>query len=399
MDKSLPTEVRYLAIIQLKNGIDRYFRKSAVDAISPEERTSIRSNLLDSGMNEAEPLLAKQTSLAISKVIRMDWPLEWPEALTDLIAKLRIAADTNTLHLRRGLLILLQVVKELSTARLKRSQTSLQSVTPEIVYLLSTIYLSNVQKWTAFFAGNGDDEGGAMDAMESSLYCLKILRRLLIAGYEYPHRDTVVERIWTQSQEHFGQFLDLISRQPPVLVSPALKATEKHLFQLAKLHLAMAESHPLSFTRLPGSVALTRAYWGLIANFGESYSSATVVATDKLASGADMRNAKPAMETLALKGLNILRACAKNIFKPTPSFKFRTPATKEEEKQAMKYLQTELLTNELVLEMARTIVTKFFVFRQVDLEAWDEEPDEWEAREEGGGDTWQFEIRACSERL
>lgn len=403
MDKSLPTEVRYLAIIQLKNGIDKYFRKTAVNAISPDERQTIRSNLLDSGMSEAEPLLAVQTSLVISKVIRLDWPLEWPEALTELIAKLRVAADTkvqrNTLPLRRSLMILLQVVKELSTARLKRSQTSLQSVTPEIVYLLSTTYLENVQKWTGFFGGNGNDEGGAMEAMESSLYCLKILRRLLIAGYEQPHHDKDVQLIWAQSQQHFGQFLDLISREPPILVSPALTATEKHLFQLAKLHLAMSEYHPASFAMLPDSVSLCRAYWGLISKFGGSYSSATVVSPDTLASGADMRNTKPAIETLALKGLNILRACMKMVFKPTPSFTFRTVETKREERQAVKYLQTELLTGELVLDMASTIVTKFFVFRQVDLEAWDEEPDEWEAREEGGGDTWQFEIRACSERL
>lgn len=29
LDKSLPVEVRYLAIIQLKNGIDKYWRKTA----------------------------------------------------------------------------------------------------------------------------------------------------------------------------------------------------------------------------------------------------------------------------------------------------------------------------------------------------------------------------------
>jgi hypothetical protein len=29
LDKSLPIEVRYLAVIQLKNGIDKYWRKTA----------------------------------------------------------------------------------------------------------------------------------------------------------------------------------------------------------------------------------------------------------------------------------------------------------------------------------------------------------------------------------
>lgn len=49
--------------------------------------------------------------------------------------------------------------------------------------------------------------------------------------------------------------------------------------------------------------------------------------------------------------------------------------------------------------MAFLIVTKFFVFRQVDLEAWEEEGDEWEIREDAEGDTWEFEIRPCAEKL
>lgn len=33
LDKSLPYEVRYLAIIQLKNGIDKYWRKTATKCV------------------------------------------------------------------------------------------------------------------------------------------------------------------------------------------------------------------------------------------------------------------------------------------------------------------------------------------------------------------------------
>lgn len=34
LDRSLPLEVRYLAIIQLKNGIDKYWRKTATKCAS-----------------------------------------------------------------------------------------------------------------------------------------------------------------------------------------------------------------------------------------------------------------------------------------------------------------------------------------------------------------------------
>jgi len=46
-----------------------------------------------------------------------------------------------------------------------------------------------------------------------------------------------------------------------------------------------------------------------------------------------------------------------------------------------------------------TLVTRFFVFRPRDLRDWEEEPEEWERREEGEGDFWEFSIRSCSEKL
>lgn len=45
------------------------------------------------------------------------------------------------------------------------------------------------------------------------------------------------------------------------------------------------------------------------------------------------------------------------------------------------------------------LLQNFFVFRQADLEEWEEDEDEWELREEGGGDAWEFEVRPCAEKL
>jgi hypothetical protein len=395
----LPSEIRYLAIIQLKNGIDKYWRKTATNAIQPEEKSQIRSQLLDGGIREAETNLALQNALVVSKVVRIDYPLDWPDVLTSLIKILRDVSRTNQLHLRRGMLILLQVIKELSTARLRTSQTRLQSVTPEIVFLLNEIYTEKVTTWVGFFNGNGDDEGGAMDAMENSLFAIKILRRLLIAGYEYPNHSKDVQQLWEHSQHQFGQFLEMVSHDPPVLVSPAKDLVEKHLVQFSKLHAQMANSHPAAFALLPSSLDLVRAYWGLVAKFGESYGSESQDFSSKTRRDDTDKDERPVMEKLCLKGLNILRACLKMVFSPVQSFKYKTPENKAEQQEAVALVKMQLLTDELVGQVASIIVTKFFVFRQVDLEAWEEDEDEWEIREEGGGDTWEFEVRPCSEKL
>jgi hypothetical protein len=351
-------------------------------------------------MEEAETQLALQNALVLSKVVRIDYPLDWPDVLTSLIKALRTANESNQLHLRRGMLMLLQVVKELATARLRKSQTSLQSVTPEIVFLLSQVYTQKVSYWMAFLSGNGDDEGGAIDAMENSLTAIKILRRLLIVGYEYPNHDKDVQELWEHSQHQFGQFLDMISQEPPVLGSPAKELVEKHLVQFSKLHVQMSNTHPAAFALLPNSLELVRAYWGLVAKYGESYGSESQDFSAKALRADDGSKAeRPVMEKLCLKGLTLLRACMKMVFSPAQSFKYRSAEVKEEQKRGVDLIKSQLLTDELVAAIANTIVTKFFVFRQVDLEAWEEDEDEWEIREEGGGDTWEFEVRPCSEKL
>lgn len=355
----------------------------------------MRKQLLESGIGEADKNLALQNALVVSKVVRIDYPLDWPDVLTSLIKILRTANQTNQMHLQRGMLILLQVVKELSTARLRTSQVRLQSVAPEIVFLLSEIYQEKVSKWVGFLGGNGDDEGGAIDAMESSLFAIKILRRLLISGYETPNHSTDVQQLWEHSQHQFGQFLDMATRQPPILVSPTRELVEKHLVQFSKLHHQMATQHPASFALLPSSLDLARAYWGLVDKYGDTYGA------DSLGSQKDQlgERVRPVMEKLCLKGLQILRACFKMAFSPIHSFKYKTAEMKAEQNNAIIIIKTQLLTDALVGQMASAIVTKFFVFRQVDLESWEEDEDEWEIREEGGGDSWEFEIRPCSEKL
>ena len=399
LDKSLPSEIRYLAIISLKNGIDKYWRRTAQNAISGEEKAEIRSHLLEGGMGEAETQLALQNALVVSKVVRIDYPLDWPDVLTSLIKALRTANESDQIHLRRGMMMLLQVVKELATARLRKSQTSLQSVTPEIVFLLSEVYTQKVSYWMALLSSSGD-EAGLIDAMENSLLAFKILRRLLIVGYEYPNHDKGVQQLWAHSQQQFGQFLETISQEPALLAPPVKALIEKHLVQFSKVHVQMATTHPAAFALLPNSLDLVRGYWGLVSKFGESYGSESQdFSARALKDDGGSKTERPVMEKLCLKGLTLLRACMKMVFSPTQSFKYRSAEVKEEQQRGVELIRSQLLTDELVAGIANTIVTKFFVFRQVDLEAWEEDEDEWEIREEGGGDTWEFEVRPCSEKL
>ncbi|TQS36228.1 hypothetical protein Golomagni_03329 [Golovinomyces magnicellulatus] len=397
LEKSLPTEVRYLAIIQLKNGIDKYWRRSAT-AIVAEEKTLIRSRLLEGCISEDEKNLALQNALLVSKVVRIDYPNEWPQVLPNLISILRDSRHSNQLHLKRGILMLLQLVKELASARLKAFRAKSTMITEELIFLLSEIYVENVTLWTS---NSMEQTTNIAEAMECSLLTIKTLRRLVIIGYEYPNHSVDAQRLWEYSKIQFGLQLKIISSQSSHLASSLKIMIKDNLLQLSKLHVTMAQQHPAAFALLPNSVELVRAYWGLVNDYGVTYCSERPEFCARSSQSVETVDDKLLMEKLCLKGLIILRACVKMVFNPTKSFMYKTNDIKAEQKRAVELIRTELLNNTLVQQIANLIVTKLFILRQIDLEAWEEDPEEWQIREEcaDASGYWDIEIRSCSEKL
>lgn len=319
-----------------------------------------------------------------------------------MITNLRLAsqAPRTSAHLSRTLLVLLYTVKELATGRLQRTRASLQSATPEILQVLGGIYIDKVKRWTNFLTCSGDDEGGALESLDQSLLALRVLRRLLIAGYDFPNRNREVQEFWEIIGTQLGEMLSLVTHESSPLNADIKRLIEKHLVQMAKLHLEMVKTHPAGYTLLPGSTNLARAYWGLIVHFGETFGSQTPTPTSKIGNDGDADEVEmPVLEKISLKGLLLLRACAKMVFSPQQTFKYQHAEDKEEKKRSIDLMRRDLLTETFAHEVMVTLVTRFFVFRPRDLRDWEEEPEEWERREEGEGDVWEFSIRSCSEKL
>ncbi|KAJ5130955.1 Armadillo-like helical [Penicillium bovifimosum] len=391
LDHTVPNEVRYLAIIQLKNGIDKYWRKTAAHAIKPEEKQHIKTKALEAGIIEPAPLLALHNSLMIAKIMRYEFPHDWPDAIPYIISSLRysVQPDANPLQLSRTLLILLQIIKELSTARIQRTRHNLQSVSPEIFQLLANIYLEKFNEWGKILEEGGADAGQLLETVELSLVSLKVLRRLIIAGFEHPSRSREVQDFWVLTHLHFSKFHSLVDG-PMNLPEAIHKGIEKHLLQLSKLHVEMAKVHPASFALLPESIALVQSYWSLVVALGDKYGS--------LGTG-DGDEGKSLTEKTGLRALLLIRACTKMAFNPAQTFKYQTPEDKEERKQSVQLVKSQLFTEEFVVHAMELLVTKFFRFRKIDFQDWEEEPEDWEKREEENTEAWEFSIRSCSEKL
>ena len=244
----------------------------------------------------------------------------------------------------------------------------------------------------------GNDEGGALQSIEQSLLALRVLRRLLIAGYDFPNRHTEMQEFWKILTTQLGDMLWLVLHDAS-LHSNVKQLIEKHLIQIAKLHLEMARAHPAGYALLPGSTDLARAYWGLIVQFGANFGSRTPLPSADIGSDGDADDETTSvMEKITLKGLLLLRACAKMVFNPQQTFKYQHAEDKDEKHRSTALMKDNLLTAQFVTVAMETLVTRFFVFRARDLQEWEEQPEEWERREEGE-DAWEFSIRSCAEKL
>lgn len=281
-----------------------------------------------------------------------------------------------------------------------RTRTILQDVSRTTLGPLVTIYIKKINIWRTFLESGGDDEGGALDSIEQSLLALRILRRLIIAGYDHPNRHVEVLEFWGVIGGQIGQMLTLVLEEFSSINLGGKRLIEKHIFQMAKFHLSMAQTHPAGFSLLPNSTTLAHVYWKAITLLGETFGSQNVTTSAKIGNDGDIDEEEmPVLEKVSLKGLLILRACVKMAFNPTQTLRYQQSEDKEERKRSTELIKDTLLTESFVREVMETLVTRFFVFRARDLRDWEEEPEEWERREEGDGDTWEFSIRSCSEKL
>lgn len=307
-----------------------------------------------------------------------------------MIAFLRSSTEpgANPLQLSRTLVIILQIIKELSTARLQRTRVHLQSVSPEIFHLLGSIYVEKVNNWASLLEQGNADEGTVLQLLEQSLVSLKVVRRLIIAGFEHPNRDQEVRNFWLLTHNHFSRFLSFINGSIP-MSEQAHRAVEKHLLQLSKLHVDMAKDRAASFALLPESITLVQSYWTLVVQLAENYSQL----------GESESEGKSLMEKTGLRALLLIRACSKMAFNPAQTFKYQTPEDKEEKRQSIELIKGQLFTHDFVVNVMELLVTQFFRFRKSDFQEWEEDPEEWERREEDIAEAWEFSIRSCSEKL
>ncbi|XP_036164291.1 importin-11 isoform X7 [Myotis myotis] len=163
----LDVNVRWLAVLYFKNGIDRYWRRVAPHALSEEEKSTLRAGLI-TNFNEPINQIATQIAVLIAKVARLDCPRQWPELIPILIESVKVQDD---LRQHRALLTFYHVTKTLASKRLAADRKLFSDLASGIYNFACSLW--NHHTDTFLHHVSSGNEAAALNSLERTLLSLK----------------------------------------------------------------------------------------------------------------------------------------------------------------------------------------------------------------------------------
>ena len=360
-DRTNSAGTRLQSVLYLKNGIDRYWRKTAPNAISEEEKVSIRSGLLQMFV---EPVygIALQIAVMVGKIARFDVPKEWPELLQALISGVQVE-DTTVKH--RALLVLYHTVKVLASKRLTSDRRIFHDLTEQLLPFLLATWKTHHTTLVQSAVSQTDDSMSFV--LQIVLVTMKILRRLIVHGLRKPQENNDC-MVFLHSLFEESKHILLLRKNRPQLVIEL----EKYSVLTLKLFTDLLENHPYSFLQVLKN-ALQLICW--------------------LCFTADGRDL--VFQRLVIFCLNILKQvilCAEyKTPKHSQDSEDNSPA---KEAQAIK---KEFFSKSTVSEICTQLLFQYLPLLQDDLVLWDSDPEQFCC--DDGGDAWKYTYRPCCESL
>ncbi|SCU82799.1 LADA_0C08042g1_1 [Lachancea dasiensis] len=374
LDLSISLNIRWLAIIQFKNGVEKYWRSTRVHAILKDEKASIRARLFDL-IDENNSQLCIQNSQATARIARLDFPGDWPnlfEILEQLFENDSILRDNIKMY--NLLLITNQVVKVMATARIGRCRPAMQSKTPLIFSSIVRTYIKAFNEWTS--ATSVDED--SLSQIQVSYLALKVLRRLTIEGYESPHRNEPTREFLQISIGHFETLLSHYDNYK------SFDSFEKFVRCFGKLYFNLICTSPSNFILLPCSPQILIAFTKLLID------RAPDVYNENAEINGDF------WEQIAIRGLLILKKLINFIHKKG-AVTIRAKNDKAEVDAAIQRISVDFLNEQLVKKWVDLLMEWYIKLRLSELENWSLDPEEW--MNEQLSTSYEYQIRPCAENF
>ena len=368
---SLTVNIRWMAILCFKNGVDKYWRKNAPNAIADDEREFLRQRLI---ANFEEPVnqLAVQLAAVIAKIARYDCPREWGSLIPTLLDIIR---GQNPLAQHRALLTLYHVVKSLASKRLTADKRFFQELTVNMFNFILNLWNTYTESFL-IMASNGADTNQTQEALEKALLLLKILRKLVVYGInklsESQDAMLFLEIVFKRARTCLECRKTLMSRDMQ------LDTWDKFIIHLAKVLTETLQMHQF------GCIELIPTFLEFSVFYCFTEAGQTL-----------------AFERFIIQCLNLIKSIVPSIF-------FRSVVSKNPEdiqdqldKQKLQLrayqLKQEFFTPEILTEIFSRLVTHYFLLTPSDLELWDADPESFFV--DDGGESWKYSLRPCAESV
>eukprot|EP00047_Mylnosiga_fluctuans_P010941 m.18778 g.18778 ORF g.18778 m.18778 type:complete len:980 (-) comp3370_c0_seq2:1998-4937(-) len=376
--------IRWMAIVCFKNGVDKYWRRTAPNALSDEEKIQIREKLLTC-IAEPSLQLAKQVAIVIARIARQDVPMDWPVLLPALLQNVR---SENALLQSRCLLVLYRITKEMASKRLSGARAVFRELTENSFSYLVQLWIRETVASIGVLATTASGEDPAIVShLELALLALKSLRQLLVHGTQDLHKNPACVEFLSYNIQGAMQ---LSSNRAAVLRfgadSTIVRLVDKLMITCCKVLSDVLDNHPDSFR------VCLEPFLAFVT--GEVFASAQV--------GGQSKNPR-----FLIFCMNLIRAvllCSN--YRPVQNATTgaiqrvndngKTELAPPDALEACEILR-RFFTAELLEALTSLLVSRFLVLTAEDLEEWQHNPENFGCDEEG--EAWTFGLRASAEHL
>ncbi|XP_071793887.1 importin-11-like [Asterias amurensis] len=360
---ALDDNVRWLAVVYFKNGIDRYWRKSAPNAIAEAEKVKIRGQLITNFQEPVGPI-ATQLAVLIGKVARVDCPRNWPELIPTLLTAIRKAGH---LEQQRALLTYHHVIKTLAGKRLAPDKKLFQELTENTFSLLLELWNAHLDEF--IHHAQMKDHHNMTILLELSTLALKVLRKQLVYGMLEPDKNASAMMLIELVFQRIRPILEI--RGELSSTNGLREKLEKKVLLLMKTLLDTQDTFPLSYVSFIGrSLELSVTYIFTEAGRGLLF------------------------ERFIVFNMNLIKSIVKCDY-------CRVSKVMENSKDLVAYdaqkAKNEFFTDSTLWEMCHRLLSQYFLLTQEDLEMWESDPEGFTIDE--GGESWKFTLRPCTEVL
>ncbi|CAH1407271.1 unnamed protein product [Nezara viridula] len=359
-NQNIDVSARLIAVLLCKNGVDKYWRPNAPNALTEEEKTAIKTSII-SNFHVAEKQIATHLAVLIAKIARHDWPHNWDQLMPTLMNAVK-SDDLVTQQV--ALLCLHQVVKVLSTKRLPGDRRLFQEFSPAIFPYISQLWDTHSQ---CFFIRVLENQDEAHKPLEKAYLSLKILDKLTIQGFKAPH---TVNDVNNFLKALFERCKAMLSIRPSLKPDHEVYAS-KYIVKSINILASLLEQHPFSFVDyITPTLEFTVFY--TFTPSGEAF----------------------IFERFIIQCFNVIKSvilCQE----------FKPPKIIEETKEPLSLkahqLKQAFFNSSTLTAICKRLVTHYFLLTPRDLELWDTDPESFATDE--GGESWKYSLRASTEAL